>query len=389
MKRLRVGVVYGGRSGEHEVSIASAAEILTHLDPDRYELIPICINKDGSWSLVDKPPASISTVEIIEKSKSLSPSTGAQSGRSRSVHFLASPGDSQLLTVQPQTNLEEEHFRTTIDAHGLDVCFPVVHGPFGEDGTLQGLFELANVAYVGSGVLGSAASMDKAIAKSLFTANGLPIVKHKVITSTEWENNQANLLKDIAKSLRYPIFIKPANLGSSVGISKAADTDSLYEGVELARRYDHKIIIEEAVVNAREFECGVVGNEQLETSVVGEIIPTRDFYDYEAKYLDDSSQIVIPASLNVEQLKQVQSMAQEGFRTVDANGMARVDFLMDPETKDFYINEINTIPGFTKISMFAKLWEKSGLQYSKLLDRLIELALERHKLKQTRLDHLA
>ena len=389
MKRLRVGVVYGGRSGEHEVSLASAAAILTHLDPDRYELIPICINKDGSWSLVDKPPSSISAAEIIEKSKSLSPSSGAQSGRSRNIHFLASPGESQLLTVQPQTKLGEENVRTSIDAHGLDVCFPVVHGPFGEDGTLQGLFELANVAYVGSGVLGSAASMDKAIAKSLFAANGLPIVKHKTIISTEWENNHADLVKEIEKSFRYPMFTKPANLGSSVGISKATDTDSLVEGVGLAQRYDHKIIIEEAVVNAREFECGVIGNEQPETSVIGEVIPTRDFYDYEAKYLDDSSKIVIPASLSAKQINQIQLMAREGFRTVDANGMARVDFLMDPETKDLYINEINTIPGFTNISMFTKLWEKSGLQYSKLLDRLIELALERHKLKQTRLDHLA
>ena len=388
VKRLRVGVIYGGRSGEHEVSLASAAAILTHLDPDRYELIPICINKDGSWSLVDKPPSSISAAEIIEKSKLLSPSSSAQSGWSRSIHFLASPGESQLLTVQPQKNLREENYRATIDAHGIDVCFPVVHGPFGEDGTLQGLFELANVAYVGSGVLGSAVSMDKAIAKSLFATNGLPIVKHKVMISTEWKNDRVNLLKEIEKSLRYPIFTKPANLGSSVGISKATDTDSLIEGIELAGRYDHKIVIEEAVVNAREFECGVIGNEQPETSVVGEVIPTRDFYDYEAKYLDDSSVIVIPASLDVEKIKQVQSMAREGFRTVDANGMARVDFLMNPETKDLYINEINTIPGFTNISMFTKLWEKSGLQYSKLLDRLIELALERHTLKQTHLDHL-
>ena len=266
---------------------------------------------------------------------------------------------------------------------GLDVVFPVLHGPYGEDGTVQGLLELANVPYVGAGVLSSAVAMDKAVAKTLFAARGLPTVKHVVVLASEWDSRPETALEGIDARLTYPLFVKPANLGSSVGITKVGDREALPDAVALARQFDRKIVVEEAVVEARELECAVIGNDVPEVSVPGEIIAAGEFYDYESKYVDDRSSHVIPADLTPEQTERLRAMAAEAFRAIDGTGMARVDFLMSREAQHLYLNEVNTIPGFTTISMFAKLWEASGLTYPQLLARLIDLAIERHAAKQS------
>ena len=383
MKRVRVGVVYGGRSSEHEVSLASAAAVITHLDAAKYEAIPICIRRDGRWSLADRPPATLSAAEVIKQAAALSDSPSGE-GRNRDVHFLAHPSDAQVLTVQPDsTDSSAGDGRAIVGALGLDVVFPVLHGPYGEDGTVQGLLELANVPYVGAGVLSSAVAMDKAVAKTLFAARGLPIVKHGVVLAPEWDSQPETALDAIEEQLTYPLFVKPANLGSSVGITKVADRAGLQDGVGIARQFDRKIVVEEAVDAAREIECGVIGNDVAEVSVPGEILAAGEFYDYESKYVDDRSSHVIPADLSPEQTSQLRAMAAEAFRAIEGAGMARVDFLLSGTTQQLYLNEVNTIPGFTTISMFAKLWEASGLTYPELLTRLIDLALERHQTKQS------
>jgi D-alanine-D-alanine ligase len=346
MTKLRVGVIFGGRSGEHEVSIASAASIFRHLDRNRYEAIPIRIEKDGRWMLGGQVPTALSA---------------------------AAPPDEHASTSLEPVAPTDAFART-----GIDVVFPVLHGPYGEDGTVQGLLELAGVPYVGAGVLGSAVGMDKAVMKKLFAAEGLPVGPYLALLRHEWERDAQHHAAAIERELGYPVFVKPANLGSSVGISKARSRPELVEAVALALQFDRKIVVEAAVPGAREIECAVLGNDDPEASVPGEIIPSREFYDYEAKYLSDDSTLIIPADLAPAQTEEVRRLSIRAFRAVDGAGMARVDFLLSRDTGAMVVNEVNTIPGFTTISMYPKMWEASGLPYPQLLDRLIALALERH-----------
>jgi D-alanine-D-alanine ligase len=348
--KLRVGVIFGGRSGEHEVSIASAASIFKHLDPARYDPVPIRIEKDGRWVLTGRVPTAISAADVLKQT----------------------PGEA-LQAVEPTS---------AVSRTGVDVIFPVLHGPYGEDGTVQGLLELANVPYVGCGVLGSAVGMDKAVMKTLFAARGLPVGPYLVVLRHEWQRDAAGLTSRVRSELRYPVFVKPANLGSSVGISKAKSDAEFDAAMALALQFDRKIVIEAAVPDAREIECAVLGNDDPDASVPGEIVPSREFYDYEAKYLDEGSAPLIPAPLSEAQTTAIRRMSIDAFRAVDGSGMARVDFLMARDGGEMFVNEVNTIPGFTTISMYPKMWEASGLPYPQLLDRLIQLALERHAEKQ-------
>ena len=375
MKRVRVGIVYGGRSSEHEVSLASAAAVIAHLDPGRYERIPILVGKDGRWSLSSEPRGSLTAAEAIASARSPG-GAGDDAAGGQEVHLLARPAAAQLLTVQPATG---GGGRADLAMLALDVVFPLVHGPSGEDGTLQGLLELAGVPYVGAGVLGSAAGMDKAVAKTLFAARGLPITQHAVVRAAQWDAGETAVLDDLGRRLRGPLFVKPANLGSSIGVSRAANRAELARAIHHARRFDLKILVEEAVPEPRELECGVIGNETPEASVPGEIMPAGDFYDYESKYVDARSGGVVPAAVTPEVAADVRRLAVEAYRAIEAAGMARVDFLLSRSTGRLYVSEINTIPGFTTISMFARLWEATGLDYAGLLDRLIELAFERHR----------
>jgi len=374
-------VIYGGRSGEHEVSVASAASIIKHLDRSRYEPVPIRIEKDGRWTLADKPPVVIKAAEVIESAR-LQAARPTRPGRE--AHIVAHPGEDTVLTIERrgEANVAEQGTSAVVTGLGLDVIFPVLHGPYGEDGSVQGLLELANVAYVGSGVLGSAVGMDKAVMKQLFASHGLPQVKYIATIRREWERDAAGLTTRVERELGYPVFVKPANLGSSVGISKAKNRDELAAAVRLAGEFDRKIVIEAGVPNAREIEVAVIGNDDPEASIAGEIVPSREFYDYEAKYLDEGSEALIPAPISDAQMAEVRRLAIVAFRAVDAAGMSRVDFLMDGATGTMYLNEVNTIPGFTTISMYPKLWEASGLAYPDLIDRLIALASERHAEKQ-------
>jgi D-alanine-D-alanine ligase len=373
VKKLRVGVIYGGRSGEHEVSIASAAAVVQHLDPQPYEPIPIRIEKDGRWIIADRLPAVSSAAEVIEQTRADGAKRLGRGGRE--AHLVAYPGDEQIMTIDRGTT-------PAITGLALDVVFPVLHGPYGEDGTVQGLLELANIPYVGAGVLGSAVGMDKAMAKLLFAARGLPQTPYLVVLRSEWGGSPAATLAAVSSTLGYPVFVKPANLGSSVGISKAKAESELPAAIDAAAEFDRKIVIEAAVPNAREIEVAVLGNDHPEASVPGEVVPSREFYDYQAKYLDDDSRIIIPAPLPAEVADTVQQLALDVFKSLDCAGMARVDFLMDGSTSQLYVNEINTIPGFTTISMYAKMWAASGVSYPELLDRLITLARERHAEKQ-------
>jgi len=297
------------------------------------------------------------------------------------VHVVARPGPDTVLALD-RAAAEGEADTATVTRLGLDVMFPVLHGPYGEDGTVQGLFELANVPYVGAGVVASAVGMDKAVMKLIFAARGLPVPDHTVVRRRDWLARPSAVIDDLVARFAFPVFVKPANLGSSVGISKAADRAGLEAGLALAAEFDRKIIVEAAVPAAREIECAVLGNDAPEVSVPGEIIPGREFYDYEAKYLDAGSRTVIPAPLPDAVIREIQRLSLEAFAAVDAAGMARVDFLVEADTLRVFVSEINTIPGFTTISMYPKLWEASGLPYPALLDRLIALALERHAEKQ-------
>ena len=373
MKKLRVGIIYGGRSSEHEVSIASAAAVVQNLDKQRYEAIPIRIEKNGRWIIADRLPVSSSAAEVIEQNRA---NTAHRLGRGgREAHLIAYPGDEQIMTIERGT-------APAITGLALDVVFPVLHGPYGEDGTVQGLLELANIPYVGAGVLSSAVGMDKAVAKQVFAARGLPQANYLVVLRKEWEAAQADITANVASTLGYPVFVKPANLGSSVGISKAKREADLAAAIDVAAEFDRKIVIEAAVPNAREIEIAVLGNDSPDVSVPGEVIPSREFYDYQSKYLDADSQTIIPADLSASVTADVKRLAIEVFRAVDCAGMARVDFLMDGVTGKLYVNEINTIPGFTTISMYSKMWAASGMPYPELLDRLITLARERHTEKQ-------
>jgi D-alanine-D-alanine ligase len=378
-RKLRVGIVFGGRSGEHEVSLRSAASVLAAIDKKKYDVVPIGITKTGHWLLADDAQHMLAggttvTATSIAKSRIVHPGALVPAAHPGLLHLPASAAKEQS------------------EALGVDVLFPVLHGTFGEDGTIQGLFELAGKAYVGSGVLGSAAGMDKDVMKRLFAAAGLPIVEHITLLRGAWQKAPRKAIAEIEANLRYPLFVKPANLGSSVGISKVHDRSELAPAIVLAASYDRKIIIEQGVtgkaarnkpaLRARELEVAVLGNDVPKASVVGEIIPAKEFYDYEAKYESDASIPVIPAKLSKTQAREVREMAIAAFHACDCSGLARVDFLLEPESRDgkpgqLYLNEINTMPGFTSISMYPKLWEASGLKYSDLIDRLIELALDR------------
>jgi D-alanine-D-alanine ligase len=371
-------VLYGGRSGEHEVSLASAASVFANLDRARYEPVPIRIEKDGRWTLADKPPSTMIAGEVIEQAR-IDAARPVRDGRE--IHFVARPSEDTILAIQ-RSGHGGELSAPTVTGLALDVIFPMLHGPYGEDGTMQGLLELANVPYVGAGVLASAVGMDKGVMKVLFAARGLPVCPYRVVLRHEWERDPESTVRMLADGLGYPMFVKPANLGSSVGISKAKDAPGLHEALALAGSFDRKIVIEAAVVDAREIECAVLGNDDPEASVAGEVVPSREFYDYEAKYIDDGSKVIIPAELPAAALGEIRRLSIEAFKAIDGAGMARVDFLMSRRDGSIYVNEVNTIPGFTTISMYAKLWEASGLRYGALLDRLIQLALARHAEKQ-------
>ena len=376
MKKLRVGVIYGGRSGEHEVSVASAAAVFKHLDRKRYEPVAIRIEKDGRWTLADRPPTALAAAEVIDQARL---SSGHTMRPGREAHLVSYPTEDTVIAIDRAAHGEEG---ARVTGLGLDVVFPVLHGPYGEDGTVQGLLELANVPYIGAGVLASAVGMDKAFMKIAFAARGLPMAPYRVLLAHEWRDQRDGHAAAISQALGFPLFVKPANLGSSVGISKAKTDADLRSAIDLAFQFDRKVVVEAAVPAAREIEVGVLGNEAPEASVAGEIIPSREFYDYEAKYLDEGSVPVIPADLDEATLAQVRRLAVEAFKAVDCAGLARVDFLLARETGTLYVNEVNTLPGFTTISMYSKLWAASGLDYPALLDRLIQLALERHAAKQ-------
>ena len=374
-------MLYGGRSSEHEISLASAASVFANLDRQRYEAIPLRIEKDGRWLLADRPPSASSAAEVIEQTRSDSRLRGG-----REVHLPPRPGEDTLMIVDRRGGRGAERDTeavATVTGLSLDVIFPVLHGPYGEDGTIQGLLELANVPYVGCGVLSSAVGMDKAVMKVLFRAHGMPVPDWITILQRDWEANARALSERIDRQLGYPVFVKPANMGSSVGISKVRHARDLAAAMDLALGYDLKVVVEKAVPEAREIECAVLGNEDPQASIPGEIVPSREFYDYEAKYLDNTSRLEIPAVLDGGMTDGVQRLALEAFTAIGGSGLARVDFLLSRSTGQLFLNEINTLPGFTTISMFSKLWAASGVDYPTLVDRLITLALERHSRKQT------
>ncbi|HTS07624.1 MAG TPA: D-alanine--D-alanine ligase family protein [Candidatus Eisenbacteria bacterium] len=389
MEKLRVGILFGGRSGEHEVSLLSAASVLNAIDKEKYEVVPIGITKEGRW-LTAEHAENLLTGKLVLEPRHLRAGDpeitqpAAVLARGEAVVVPPEPVHRQSGLIPFQTDASPMR-RASDRAINVDVIFPVLHGTFGEDGTIQGLLELADIPYVGAGVLGSAAGMDKDIMKSLFIATGLPIVKHVTILRSDWKKDRKRIEKLVGK-LKYPVFVKPANLGSSVGISKAHDKKELGPAIEEASKFDRKIVIEQGVGGnkdkAREIECSVLGNDEPSASIPGEIVPVKEFYDYNAKYLDEGSQLIIPAKLTKAETKKVQELAINAFRAVDCSGLARVDFLMDPKTRKIYLNEINTMPGFTAISMYPKLWAASGLEYSDLIDRLIQLGIERHEDKK-------
>jgi D-alanine-D-alanine ligase len=381
VKKLRVGVVYGGRSGEHEVSVTSAASIFKHIDRSRYEPIPIRIEKDGRWTLSDKPPLALSAADVIQQAR-VAQARPIRAGRD--TLLAPFPTDDTVVTIERRPSASDESGgldRAVVRGLGLDVVFPVLHGPYGEDGTIQGLLELANVPYVGAGVLASATGMDKAAMKVLFAGSGLPVGEWRSFVRSEWERDRARIVPSLA-TLGLPVFVKPANLGSSVGISKVKTAAELEPAIEHALEFDRKVVIEAGVENAREIECAVLGNDDPRASVPGEIIPSREFYDYEAKYLDEASRSVIPADLTPAQVADVQRLSIAAFKAIDGAGLSRVDFLLSRTTGALVLNEINTMPGFTTISMYSKMWEASGVSYAELVDRLIALGLERHAEKQ-------
>jgi len=385
MEKLRIGVLFGGRSGEHEVSLLSAASVLNAIDREKYEVVPIGITKDGRW-LTAEHAENLLTGKLVLEPRNLragdpqNTEAAAVLARGEAVIVPPEPVHRQSGLVPFQTDGSPMR-RASDRAINVDVIFPVLHGTFGEDGTIQGLLELADIPYVGAGVLGSAAGMDKDIMKSLFIAAGLPIVKHVTVLRSAWEKDPKRVEKEVGK-LKYPVFVKPANLGSSVGISKAHNRKELGPAIEEAAKFDRKIVIEQGVGGnknkAREIECSVLGNDEPAASIPGEIVPVKEFYDYDAKYLDEGSQLIIPAKLTKTEIKKVQDLAVRSFKAVDCSGLSRVDFLMDPKTRKIYVNEINTMPGFTAISMYPKLWAATGLEYSELIDRLIQLGIERH-----------
>lgn len=352
-RKIRLGVLFGGRSREHEVSVSSARSVIEAIDTTKYEVVPIGITKTGVWQLGKTP-------DLLGASQG-----SLHSGQtSKLVADVAGKG---LLPIE----------QGSLDGHDstVDVIFPLLHGPLGEDGTVQGMLELAGVAYVGAGVASSAIGMDKALMKAIFEHAGLEGPRYSVISRSEWNRDSGNVISAVENELGFPVFAKPARLGSSVGISKATTTDGLWAAISEALRYDAKVVVEQAI-DGREIECGLLGNETPAVSVFGEIVSKRDFYDYEAKYTDGLAELIVPAQLSRVQIDEMTDIAIRAFKAIDARGMARVDFFLERGTDRVILNEINTIPGFTRTSMFPKLWEASGLSYTELIDRLVELALE-------------
>ncbi len=354
-QKIRIGIIFGGRSVEHEVSLVSAASVINALDKEKYEVIPIGIAPTGKWL------SSHETLRLLKEKQSIE--------LEKEQMLIPDPRKQSLVAINDGGGVEK----------ALDVIFPVMHGRFGEDGTLQGLLELADIPYVGSGVLGSAVGMDKVIQKELLFQANIPTAPSIWFTIEEYEAQQKKTIADIERKLKYPLFVKPSNSGSSIGINKAHNRKELIVSINTAAQFDRKILVEQGIKNSREIECAVLGNNQPEVSVPGEIIPSNEFYDYDAKYVDEKSNAIIPAKLPSTIIKKIKLYALTAFRVLDCAGMARVDFLVTKKTNRIFLNEINTIPGFTSISMYPKLWQASGLSYSALLDKLIQLAIERHK----------
>ncbi len=354
-KRLRVGVIFGGRSGEHEVSLASAASVIRALDPEKYEAVPIGITKDGRW-LVGSPAQKM-LPEVLRSGER--------------VWLPPDPTSAALIPLTPSAE------RPSV---AVDVVIPVLHGTFGEDGTVQGLLELTGLPYVGAGVLASAVGMDKDVQKRLFEQADIPIVPFIAVRRSEWEADRAKVIRAIKKKFRFPVFVKPATLGSSVGMTRVNKANELSGALDLAGEFALKILVERCVT-AREIEVSVLGNDDVRASIPGEILPHREFYDYAAKYLEEGTRLLIPAPLAKKQVRIIQEYAVRAFRAIDGTGMARCDFFLEKKTGKIFVNELNTIPGFTAISMYPKMWEASGLPYPKLIDKLIELAFELHREK--------
>ncbi|MDP6768848.1 MAG: D-alanine--D-alanine ligase family protein [Arenicellales bacterium] len=353
MSRTRVLLLFGGRSAEHEVSVVSARSVYAAIDRERYDVMLAGIDQQGRWYFGGKNSESLLSTTTVVPDKHV-PARLSTAGTS----LVSEDGD----------DLPDSDF---------EVVFPLLHGPYGEDGTVQGLLELAGLAYVGAGVAASAVGMDKALARAIFAASGLPQTQYSVIARSDWRRAQVPVLERLEGEHDYPLFVKPANLGSSVGISKVYDRQELQAGLELASQYDTKLIVERSVENARELECAVLGNEYPKASGIGEIIPGAEFYDYTTKYIDDQSELVIPAVLEKSESEAIQELAMRTFKAIDCSGLARVDFFMRPDGS-VLVNEINTMPGFTPISMYPKLWAAAGVAYGDLIDRLIQFGLERH-----------
>jgi D-alanine-D-alanine ligase len=361
-EKIKVGLIFGGRSGEHEVSFCSALSIIKAIDKDKYTVVPIGITKEGRW--------------ISPRDSELALQSGRIEGKG-TVTLLSNPSGTALVRIDNNQRLDKS---STLEK--LDVIFPVLHGPYGEDGTVQGLLELADIPYVGAGVAASAISMDKDLMKTIFQQKDLPILKWLTIKRKEWQKDKEKILSIIQNNFEYPLFVKPTNLGSSVGITKVHKKEELDKAINLAASYDRKILIEEGLEEVREIECGVLGNDEPQVSVVGEVRPAGEFYDYDSKYIDEKTQLIVPTDLPEEVSGKVQQIALLAFKAVDAAGMARIDFFVSKKENKIYLSEINTIPGFTSNSMYPRLWEASGIPYPELIDQLIQLALERHQDKK-------
>ena len=350
-RKLRVGVLFGGRSGDHEVSLASAASVIRGLDPQKYEAVPIGITKEGHWLI----------------------GAGAQ----KMLPEVLKAGQRVVMSADPTETALIALDGSNTGGPKLDVVFPVIHGTFGEDGTMQGLLELAGLPFVGAGVLGSAIGMDKDVAKKLMQMAGIPVVPWIAVQRADWERNPKEIRRAVEKKFKYPVFVKPATLGSSVGMTKVHSRAELGPALDLAAEFAMKILVERAV-SAREIEVSVLGNHDPKASIPGEIVPHREFYDYAAKYLEEGTQLLIPAKLKKSEVKKVQAIAVTAFKALELSGMARVDFFIEKRGGKIFLNEVNTIPGFTSISMYPKLWEADGIPFRDLISKLIELALEQH-----------
>ncbi|MVO99764.1 D-alanine--D-alanine ligase [Paenibacillus lutrae] len=368
-RKLRIGLIYGGKSGEHEVSLQTANAVIGAMDLTKYEITPFYITKQGEWRQGKELSGPVASKELLAFDAS------SEAPGSALAPFFSGLG--QISGAQAEVAASGE----AVPAESVDVVLPLLHGTFGEDGTIQGLLEMANIPYVGAGVLASAVGMDKVAMKKMFAQEGLPQCVFRHFTRSQWDKDQPFFLMETEISIGYPCFVKPANLGSSVGISKARNRQEFIEAVEYAFQFDRKVVVEE-FVDAREIEVAVLGNEEPQASVPGEIVSSSEFYDYKAKYMDGKSMMIIPAELPEETRKQIQELAIQAFQSIDGSGLSRVDFFLTRTDGQIYINEINTMPGFTPYSMYPLLWKESGKPYSELLDDLIRLALERHAAKQ-------